>query len=81
MTDIQLDDDIPMCVDLSLCKYKTEKFPWIAMFLMAFTCSIIGFGAGWAGGYVMGVKDATIIIEEVFDEVKDNTITEGHMPW
>jgi hypothetical protein len=89
MTDIPLDDDIPMIIDLKAtpnlnprCRYRPEKFPWVAMFLLAISCTMVGIGAGWTMGYVKGINDSQQIIEGVFDEIRsEQRITEGHMPW
>ena len=89
MTDIPLDDDIPMIIDLtpkvdlnSRCRYRPEKFPWIAMLLLAISCTMVGIGAGWTMGSVKGVNDSAELIEGVFEEIKsEQRISEGHMPW
>ena len=86
MTDIQL-DDIPVCIfECDFCGQTPvkERFPWLAMFLVAIICTIIGIGAGWSGGwsggYVMGVRDSINIMGKVFEEAREEKI-EGYMPW
>ena len=70
-------DDTPICVGVS----KKKRFPWFVVFLIVAICTTLGFISGWIIGYTTGIGDASLIIEEIFNEIRDNTIPEGRMPW
>tara|TARA_Y100000034_G_scaffold104648_1_gene131367 strand:- start:23266 stop:23514 length:249 start_codon:yes stop_codon:yes gene_type:complete len=82
MSDTQLDEDIPVIVNYRMS--KKDKTFW-SLFMMSLTSmllgTIIGFGAGWIGGYTTGIHDSSKIIEEVFDRTLDGVTVEGHIPW
>lgn len=80
MTDIHLDDDIPVVVE-RIVEVPKKDISWLTLILLATCFTMLGVMAGWFHGYLTGINQATEIIEAVFNEIEDNIITKGEMPW